>query len=110
ERAMATKAQKFKAEGLHERQVQNAEARAKSTPKRAPKAAEPRNASARAGRSARVALEVSAGRPSRKSTRGSAHHQRAASQLGRTAKLKEGRPETRAAQSRGKAKKVRGKG
>jgi hypothetical protein len=106
---MATKAERFRAEA----QVENSsrKPRASLAPAR-PKATatpKPHNLSEHAARSARVSYEVSETRPSRKSTRGSAHHQRAASQLERTEQLKQRSPKTRATIARARAVKTRGK-
>lgn len=106
---MATKAERFRSETSIERATKNA----KTSPKRRAKApaAAPKahNLSARAARSARVVYEPSAGRPSRKSTRGSANHQRAQSELEHTRKLAESAPEARFARDARRATKVRGK-
>jgi hypothetical protein len=46
--------------------------------------------------------------PSRKSTRGGEHHQRAATQLERTKQLRQQTPEAKASRARSRAVKVRG--
>jgi hypothetical protein len=106
---MATKAELQRAALLRERSLRNALAREKPRRLTATDPAKPHNLSARAGRNARVAYEVATGTPSRKSTRRSAHHQRAASQLERTTQLASGAPEVRAARSQARSVKVRGK-
>jgi hypothetical protein len=104
---MATKAEKYRATVLAERAARNATARPKQ--QRSSKPPKAHNLGDRAGRSARVSYEESIGRPSRKSTRGSEHHQRAASQLERTNQLKQSAPKARARVSRAQTVKVRGK-
>jgi hypothetical protein len=85
---MATKAERFKAEQMRE----HAGAARSTRRPRAPKEendspAKPHNLGARAGRHANVQYEASATTPSRKSTRRSQNHLRAATQLERTEKL-----------------------
>lgn len=104
---MATKAERFAAALNAERARRNASARSQGTARsKTPKA---HNLGERAGRAARVGYEASSGRPSRKSTRGSAHHQRATNQLERTHQLEQSSPEARAGVALRKALKVRGK-
>jgi hypothetical protein len=110
---MSTKAQRFKAEEVQEKRAK-AKVKAGAKPNAAKSAApgtpkKPHNLSERAGRAARVAYETSSGRPSRRSTRKSAHHQRAASQLERTQKLAQGTSDSRAARAQARTVKVRGK-
>ena len=104
---MATKAQRFKAEMLVEQSSRKAKARPKRSVSARP--SKPHNVGARAGRGARVSYEASEGRPSRKSTRRSAHHQRAANRIERTNQLRQAEPGTRAFIARAGASKIRGK-
>jgi len=105
---MSTKSQRFRAAILIARSTKNAPERHVEGRKSKP-VAKAHNLSQRAGRTARVAYESSVGRPSRLSTRGSAHHQRAANQLERTQQLSRSTPETRAVVSMAQSSKVRGK-
>jgi hypothetical protein len=104
---MATKAQRYLATVIVERSVRNATGRPKQ--QRSKKVVKAHNLSERAGRAARVGYEASSGRPSRKSTRGSARHQRAGNQLERTNQLGQSAPEARVRLTRARAVKVRGK-
>jgi hypothetical protein len=99
---MATKAERFKAEtmAMHKRPAT----------KKKVTAEKPHNLSARAGRKALVRYETQAEGASRKSTRGSAHHQRATNPLERTAKQTQAKSKTRATGARTKSLRVRGKG
>lgn len=106
---MATKAEKFLATTSMERARRNVSARPKPTRKAAARTATTHQPSARAGRNARVSFESSNGRPSRKSTRGSEHHQRATNQLERTEQLRQSAPKVRAAIARARTVKTRGK-
>jgi hypothetical protein len=105
---MSTKAQRFQAATLIEQSSKNATGKRTKTASSKP-AGEGHNLSRRAGKTARVAYEATAGRASRRSTRGSANHQRATNQLERTHQLAQGSPERRASASRARASKVRGK-
>lgn len=67
-----------------------------------------RSASTRAGNKASVALEDSAGTPSRKSTRRGANRVKAASNLTRRTKREARSPESRAVAASAKATRVRG--
>lgn len=103
---MATKAERFRAEA----QVENSTRKPKTQPTRTRSAkSKPHNLGERAGRTAAVTYEESNGRPSRKSTRRSANHLRAAAPIERAVKLKQRSPETRAAKSRARSVKIRGK-
>jgi hypothetical protein len=104
---MATKAERFLATELVKRSMRNAAAH--PTRRAPPKPEKAHNLSARAGRSARVSYEESSARPSRKSTRGSARHQRAANRLERTNQLEQSAPATRARRASAQTLKVRGK-
>ena len=106
---MATKAERYRAEALRERSLRNALAHEKPRRSTSKGQSKPHNLSARAARNARVAYETSSGTPSRKSTRKSAHHQRAANPLERSVQLQAGAPEMRAARTRARSVKVRGK-
>jgi len=108
---MSTKAQRFKAEEVQELRAKAKVAGKAKTAKSAARAKpeKPHNLSERAGRAARVAYESSAGRPSRKSTRKSAHHQRAANTLERTNKLAPSSSDARARAAGARTVKVRGK-
>jgi hypothetical protein len=106
--SMATKAERYRAEAQVENSARKPKVRPAKTRSKTPD--KPHNLSARAGRKAAVSYEPSNGRPSRKSTRGSAHHLRAASPLERRAQAKQAAPETRARTSRAKSVKIRGKG
>jgi hypothetical protein len=103
---MATKAERFHAADIISRSLKKRQLAPKAT--RTPVPDKPHNLGARAGRNARVSYETSATSPSRKSTRGSAHHQRATNQLERTEQLKQNRPVVRARLARAQAIKVRG--
>jgi hypothetical protein len=63
---------------------------------------------AHAGKKATHALEVSVGRPSRESTRGSANRAKADSAMNITEGVRKGAPEARARRSKAKATRVRG--
>jgi hypothetical protein len=103
---MATKAERFRANT----QVENSSRKPKTPAKTRSKTPDkPHNLSERAGRTAVVPYEPSNGRPSRKSTRGSAHHLRPANPLERRVQAKQAAPETRARTSRAKSVKIRGK-
>lgn len=104
---MATKAERFRAES----QVENSsrKTKTKKAPARSAPVAKPHNLGERAGRTAVVTYESSNGRPSRKSTRKSKNHQRPNNALERTAQLKRTAPEARAAKSRARSVKIRGK-
>lgn len=106
---MATKAEQLRAMVLSERAQQNATARRRAGHGTTAENSKAHNLSARAGRTARVSYEESAGRPSRKSTRGSEHHQRASNRLERTRQLAQSAPENRARLARARSAKVRGK-
>jgi hypothetical protein len=103
---MATKAERFHAADIISRSLKKRQLAPKAT--RTPVPDKPHNLGARAGRNARVSYETSATSPSRKSTRGSAHHQRATNQLERTEQLKQNRPTARARIVRTRVLKVRG--
>jgi hypothetical protein len=105
---MATKAERFRAEAQVENSSRKPKAPAART--RSPRPAKPHNLGERAGRVAAVTYEPTNGRPSRKSTRKSANHVRAATPLERATHQKRSAPETRAATSRARSMKVRGKG
>ena len=105
---MSTKSEKFHATTLVTRALENVASR-KTARGPATPAAKAHNLSARAGRNARVAYEQTEGRPSRRSTRASAHHQRASNQLERTHQLAQAAPERRASVSRTRSLKFRGK-
>jgi hypothetical protein len=121
---MATKAQEFQAEQLLSRPKRAPAPKRRSetkvdTSKKGVSASDrkvgkgstaARNASARAGRKASVALEDSATTPSRKSTRTSANRGRAASNLERREQRERRKPTARAAAARAKATTVRGRG
>jgi hypothetical protein len=98
---MATKAERFKAETMAAHQRAPAKKRVAPT--------KPHNLSARAGRTATVQYETQANGASRKSTRGSAHHQRAANPIERTVKQRQSRPETKAVGARTQKLRVSGK-
>jgi hypothetical protein len=102
---MATKAQRVKAEEMHERAISKQKRRSQSPPR----PEKPHNLGARAGRNATVAYEASSGKSSRKSTRASANRQRAASPLERTQQFKERNATARADRAKARAKKVGGK-
>jgi hypothetical protein len=104
---MATKAERFRAEAQVENSSRKAKTRPAKTRSKAPD--KPHNLSARAGRTAVVSYEPSVGRPSRKSTRGSANHLRPVNPLERRVQAKQAAPETRARTSRAKSVKIRGK-
>jgi hypothetical protein len=105
---MATKAERYKAELIQE--ARNARPKQPEKARRSKRINGPgHNLSARAGRNALVAYEESETKPSRKSTRRSHAHLRAASHLERTQKQKRARPETVARTARSKGVKVRGK-
>ena len=106
---MATKAERFRAATAVEQAVRRASARPTARVSEGPKPQKAHNLGERAGRSARVAYEAANGRPSRKSTRGSKHHPRAASRLERTKQLEQSSPTVRAALAKGQIIKVRGK-
>lgn len=105
---MSTKSEKFHATTLVARSIENEKSRG-TAGRRAQPAAKAHNLSSRAGRQARVAYEETEGRPSRRSTRGSARHQRASNQLERTHQLAQTAPERRASVSRTRSLKFRGK-
>jgi hypothetical protein len=104
---MATKAERFLATELVERSIRNAGAHPKRRSPRKPEKAH--NLGDRAGRAARVSYEASNGRPSRKSTRGSEHHQRATNRLERTNQLKLSAPGARARRARAQTLKIKAK-
>jgi hypothetical protein len=104
---MTTKAQQFRSDELEKQRSLKREPASRRSASSKPEKAH--NLSARAGRTARVSYEPTNGRASRKSTRGSAHHQRATSQLERTHQLAQSKPETRARASQARGVKVRGK-
>jgi len=81
---MPTKAQLTKAEEFQNRRAASIAANGSTPPRRTPVPEKPHNLGERAGRHAAVAYEASETKPSRKSTRKSAHHLRAASQLEHT--------------------------
>jgi hypothetical protein len=78
---MPTKAQLTKAEEFQTRRAATVAASGSIPPRRTPVPAKPHNLGERAGRHAAVAYEASETKPSRKSTRKSKHHLRAAAQL-----------------------------
>jgi len=108
---MATKAERFRAETIVERSIKKrttlppppANARREKPEKK------PHNLSVRAGKNAVVAYETSEQRPSRKSTRASAHHLRASNKVERTAQLAQFKPERRSSANRARSQKIRGK-
>lgn len=104
---MATKAQKAKAEEMHERALQKPKRKSKRRSRA--ELQKPHNLGERAGRTATVAYEASAGPSSRKSTRRSANHQRAANPLERTQKFAQQRASRRAETAQARTAKVRGK-
>lgn len=85
---MATKAERFKAEQIREHSEAARSTRRPRTPTNIDGVpVKPHNLGERAGRHANVQYEASATTPSRKSTRRSRNHLRAATQLERTEKL-----------------------
>jgi hypothetical protein len=78
---MPTKAQLTKAEEFQTRRAATVAANGSIPPRRTPVPAKPHNLGERAGRHAAVVYEASETKPSRKSTRKSKHHLRAAAQL-----------------------------
>jgi hypothetical protein len=117
--AMATKAEQFRTLQQQRAAKEHAPAKAKTAAKKPKPAAEgagapggtaERNRSARAGRKATAALEDSATRPARKSTRGSANRGKTSSNLERRETRKVRAPSaraSRAAASRAGARKSR---
>jgi hypothetical protein len=94
-----------KAEMMHERALQ----KPKRPPQQAARPDKPHNWGVRAGKVATVSYEVSNGRPSRKSTRASEHHQRATNALERTQQYVQQRATNRATAAKARAAKVSGK-
>jgi hypothetical protein len=104
---MATRAERFRAaEAIEQSHRKGGPAKAAS---KATKGKKAHNLGARAGRSATVKYETAIGGATRKSTRGSAHHQRAASNLERAKQAEKTTPDARARRAKIRAVKVRGK-
>ncbi len=107
---MPTKAQLTKAEEFQNRRAASIAANGSTPPpRRTPAPAKPHNLGDRAGRHAAVAYEASETKPSRKSTRKSAHHLRAASQLEHTEILARTTSKARSAVASVRARTVGGK-
>jgi hypothetical protein len=107
---MATKAERFKAEQMRE----HSEAARSTRRPRAPTnidgvPVKPHNLGDRAGRNANVQYEASATTPSRKSTRRSQNHLRAATQIERTERLLRSTAKGRATTARLRSVHVSGK-
>jgi hypothetical protein len=113
---MATKSEKHRAEELHDATVKNAKAkpaRRKLAQKKRAKTSRTTGTqgSKRAEKKATFALELAVGgaRPSRKSTRASAHHVRSDTNLNLREERKVRSPDSRFRRAKAKATRVRGK-
>jgi hypothetical protein len=105
---MATRAERFRAaEAIEQSHRKGGTRPTKAASKVHTKKAH--NLGARAGRSATVKYETAIGGATRKSTRGSAHRQRATSNLERAKQAEKITPDARARRAKSRAVKVRGK-